>query len=37
LTSGQIESAGRAVKLSSFIDWTLDAGGIMRGNPLAEG
>jgi len=36
LTSGQIESAGRAVELSSLIDWTLDSSGIMRGNNLAD-
>jgi len=36
LTSGQVESAARAVELSSLIDWTLNAGGIMRGNNLAS-
>lgn len=35
LTPGQIESAGRAVRLSSLIDWTLGSGGIMRGDNLA--
>lgn len=36
LTAGQIESAARAVKLSSLIDWTWDSGGIMRGDHLAH-
>ncbi len=36
LTPAQIESAGRDVRLSSLIDWTLDSGGIMRGNNLAH-
>ena len=36
LTPAQIESAGRAVKLSSLIDWTVDSGGIMRGKSLAK-
>jgi NTE family protein len=35
LSAAQIESAARAVKLSSLIDWTLDSGGIMRGDNLA--
>jgi NTE family protein len=36
MTSAQLESAARNVKLSSLVDWTLDSGGIMRGRNLAN-
>jgi NTE family protein len=36
MTSAQVESAARNVRLSSLIDWTLNSQGIMRGNNLAR-
>jgi NTE family protein len=36
MTSAQIESVARSVKLSSLVDWTLSSSGIMRGNNLAN-
>ena len=36
MVPAQIESVARNVKLSSLVDWTLNAGGIMRGNNLAN-
>jgi NTE family protein len=36
MTSAQIESAARNVRLSSLIDWTLNSQGIMRRNNLAR-
>ena len=36
MTPAQIESVARNVKLSSLVDLTLDSGGIMRGNNLAN-
>ena len=36
MTPAQMESAARNVKLSSLVDWTLNSGGIMRGNNLAN-
>jgi NTE family protein len=36
MTPAQIESVARSVKLSSLVDWTLNSGGIMRGDNLAS-
>jgi len=36
LPLARIESVARNVKLSSLVDWTLNSGGIMRGNNLAS-
>ena len=36
MTSAQIESVARKVRLSSLVDLTLSSGGIMRGNNLAD-
>jgi NTE family protein len=36
MTAAQMESAARNVKLSSLVDLSLDFGGIMRGNNLAN-
>ena len=36
MTSAQMKSVARDVKLSSLVDWTLSSAGIMRGNNLAS-
>lgn len=36
MSSAQMESAARDIRMSSLVDWTLSSGGIMRGNHLAK-